>query len=165
MNFLWTLAFFAILVMVSGKEAVTREKCDNLGEELDELKQKFEETEMRRDHELLELNAKLEDLRKRPTYHMCVYQDQHSMNRNVISFDRILYRSAFQCDDADIDLDTGVFTTGASGTYMVTWNLWGNNYQNIDVYLRRNGVKIDETRHHSYTSDADGSNQSDQGKT
>ena len=164
MNFLRTLSFFCILAMVSGKEAMTEEKCVKLEEELVVLQEKFEQTEMRRDHELLELNAKLEDLRKRPMYHMCVYQDQHSMNGIVISFDKTLYRSSFQCDDAHIDLNTGVFITGASGTYMVTWDLWGNNYQNIDVYLRKNGVKIDETRHHSYTSDADGFNQSDQGK-
>ena len=92
----------------------------------------------------------MEDLSNPPFYHMCLFQDHGYGNNHVINYDRILYLSSYQCDDANIDLKSGRFTAGFPGTYTVTWSLRAKNYWRSVIYLRKNKTQIKESRHESY---------------
>ena len=124
--------------------------------------EKIEKEEL--NHEIVELKLKLENLENPPSYHMCAYQWKVYKNSSVsvITYDKILYLSSHRCDEADVNLGTGVFTAGFPGTYTVTWALYASTNPLSRFYLRKNGARIDESEHCS--SSTNGIWTYDQGK-
>ena len=99
---------------------------------------------------IVNLMLKMEDLSNPPFYHMCIFQDHGYGNNRVINYDRILYLSSYRCDDANIDLSSGLFTAGFPGTYTVTYSLRARIYWRSRIYLRKNKTQINESRLESY---------------
>merc|ERR1711915_99161 len=94
-----------------------------------------------------ELTKELSLLKNAPFYHLCVYQNSTSAKSSVMTFEKQLYMECNLCDDADFDLNTGVYTNGWPGTYTVSWNSWVMAYHGHNwtiIYLRKNGQNIDE---------------------
>ena len=90
-----------------------------------------------------------------PYYHICVYQNVATVVDKNVYFDSELYFDCNNCDDANFNLTSGVYTNGWPGTYTVTWDLtaqdsYGDRFKSI--YLKKNGVKIEESRHYSQYS-------------
>ena len=139
------------------KQQIMVEKED-LKQEMINLQQKL----VKMNNDNLELKLKIEDLSNPPFYHMCLFQDHGYGNNHVINYDRILYHSSYRCDDADIDLNSGLFTAGFSGTYTVTWSLRAKNYWRNRIYLRKNKTQMKESCLESYSQRDN--HQFDQGK-
>ena len=74
----------------------------------------------------------------------------------MITYDKLLYSSQFglQGDSPGIDINTGKFVAGFSGTWRVDFSLYTANDpgESIDIYLYKNGELIGETRFISYRS-------------
>ena len=65
-------------------------------------------------------------------------------------FDREIYCDCNYCDDANFNLENGVYTNGWPGTYTVTWDLYAvDDHRDhlVEIYLKKNGDKIYESRH------------------
>merc|ERR1711915_370593 len=106
-----------------------RSDLDELKSENDELKCKnakdFEKMTAIVDAMTLknsELTKELSFLKNAPFYHLCVYQSRTTAKSSVITFGKQLYMECNLCDDADFNLNTGVYTNGWPGTYTVSWN-------------------------------------------
>jgi len=141
-------AFEHNVVLKSKQEIIEKEEINHKIVELEEenlvLKAKVEKIE----------TEDISTLRNPPFYHMCAYQDGvvSSSSTNVITYDKILYLSSYRCDEADVNLGTGVFTAGFPGTYTVTWALIADNDVNNHIYLSKNGERIDESHQESASS-------------
>merc|ERR1711915_37410 len=164
MNILKILIGIFALVAANKNSLMTslQEKLDMLEDEIADLKKdKIMKSEklVEIEQENAELKLKVEDVRNPPFYHMCSYRDVYSTSDHLIPFDKIIYLSSYRCDDADIDLNTGTFTAGWPGTYTVTWDFSAWNEKGLNIHLRKNGIKVEESYHHSYSHDDD----SDQG--
>ena len=127
-------------------------------EELNPLKAKLEKIE----------KEDISKLRNPPFYHMCAYLDEDGETKEyrAVTYDKILYQSSHRCDEADVNLSTGVFTAGCTGTYTVTWSLSADNDVKNQIYLRKNEATIDASRHYTYSVSASASDTYtyDQGK-
>merc|ERR1711915_875653 len=113
-----------------------------------------------------ELTKELSLLKNAPFYHLCVYQRSTSAKSSVMTFEKQLYMECNLCDDADFNLNTGVYTNGWPGTYTVSWNSWVMAYHGTNgarIYLRKNGQIINEAIQHSYFSRDNGGYMEEQG--
>merc|ERR1711997_1139787 len=96
-----------------------------------------------------ELQEKIENLRNPPFGYFCSYQDRFSVANSVITYDKLLYSSQFglQGDSPGIDIKTGKFVSGFSGTWRVDFSLYTlpapGRY--VNIYLYKNGEQIPET--------------------
>ena len=71
------------------------------------------------------------------------------------------------CDEADFNLDTGVYTNGWPGTYLVSWNSRIRKYHGhaeTYIYMRKNGQNINEVSQYSYFSKENDGHMREQGK-
>ena len=72
----------------------------------------------------------------------------------MITYDKLLYSSQFglQGDSPGIDINTGKFVAGFSGTWRVDFSLitWPHYGEYIYIYIYKNGVQIPETHFYSY---------------
>merc|ERR1719219_2646556 len=96
-----------------------------------------------------------------PFGYFCGYKDRFSAANSVITYDKLLlsHHRGLQGDSPDIDINTGKFVAGLSGTWRVDFSLrtYPEPREDIDIYLYKNGVKIIETQFYSYRhSDASG---------
>merc|ERR1711915_457089 len=99
-----------------------------------------------------ELVKKISFLRNPPFYHLCVYQDKTSAISSDITFDKELYMECNLCDEADFNLNSGVYTNGWPGTYLVSWNSWveaSHGHGDTNIHLRKNGQIINEAIQHA----------------
>ena len=75
----------------------------------------------------------------------------------MITYNQLLYssQSGLQGDSPGIDINTGKFVSGFSGTYRVDFSLWTapDPFDVISLYLYKNGEKIQETKFISGRSD------------
>jgi len=97
-------------------------------------------------------------LQNSPYFSACAYQYRESVTSKVITYDKLLYSST-NIDGADLNKETGVFTSGLSGTYTISWNLRavdndGNSA--LKIFLKKNYVPIEESRHVSYYTNNSG---------
>ena len=103
-----------------------------------------------------ELQEKIEDVQNPPFGYFCSYQDYFSAPNSVITYDKVLYSSQFglQGDSPGIDINTGKFVAGFSGTWRVDFSLRTkpDPGEDVNIYLFKNGEKIPETRFYSYRS-------------
>ena len=104
----------------------------------------------------MELQEKIEEVRNPPFGYFCSYKYQFSASDSVITYDYLLYSSQFglQGDSPGIDINTGKFVSGFSGTWRVDFSLrtWPGPGDNIRIYLHKNGEQIPETRFYSKRS-------------
>merc|ERR1711915_153615 len=106
-----------------------------------------------------ELVEDISFLKNAPFYHLCVYQDFTNAEWDVIKFDKELYMECNLCDEANFNLNTGVYNNGWPGTYTVSWNSWVEAFHGNSptiIYLRKNGKIIDEARQYSYLNNDNG---------
>merc|ERR1711915_1016136 len=139
-----------------------------LNEELQKLT--AENSELKKDIQKLkvkdeELVKDVSFLKSPPVYHICVYQTYTSATSSNVPFEKTVYSQCNNCQNANFDLASGVYTNGWPGTYTVTWDLnaddgAGDHY--VEIYLKKNGETIDESRHVSYYTGSSG-DVSDQG--
>ena len=103
-----------------------------------------------------ELQEKIEDVRNPPFGYFCSYQDRFSVANSVITYDKLLYSSQFglQGDSPGIDINTGKFVSGFSGTWRVDFSMetYPDPGEHIWIYLYKNGKEISETMFSSYHS-------------
>ena len=119
----------------------------SLEERLDHL-----EEELRNENK--ELREELENLRNPPFGYFCSFQEKWTEADSVITYDKLLYSSQFglQGDSPGIDINTGKFVTGFSGTWRVDFSLvtYPHYGEYIHIFLYKNGVQIPETDFYSY---------------
>ena len=106
--------------------------------------------------ENLELQEKIENLRNPPFGYFCSYKESFSAANSVITYDKLLYSSQFglQGDSPGIDINTGKFVAGFSGTWRVEFSLYTgpDPGEDIVIFLFKNEELIPETLFHSYRS-------------
>ena len=138
-------------------------RVNNLEEEKDneiiELREKIEDVreenkELRTQNK--ELQEKIEDIQNPPFGYFCSYQDEFYASNSVITYDKLLYSSHFglQGDSPGIDINTGKFVAGFSGTWRVDFSLYtaNNPGDHVYIYLYKNEEVIGETLFHSFKS-------------
>ena len=107
-----------------------------------------------------ELREKMENLRNPPFGYFCSYKEEWTEADSVITYDKLLYSSQFglQGDSPGIDINTGKFVSGFSGTYRVDFSLqsFPDPGQAIQIFLAKNEQEIPETGFYS-THSSDGS--------
>ena len=118
----------------------------------------LEEALKEKDNEIMELQEKIENVRNPPFGYFCSYKESFSAASSVITYDKLLYSSQFglQGDSPGIDINTGKFVSGFSGTWRVDFSLFTDPDpgESIDIYLYKNGEPIKETRFYSHHSPA-----------
>merc|ERR1712236_120181 len=97
-----------------------------------------------KDDSIRKLETDVSFLKDPPYTYYTSYQSVTTISSQTITYSSLLHSST-NVEGADMNLSTGIFTSGWGGTYTVSWSLWG--YTVIDIYLRRNGAKITESRH------------------
>ena len=121
----------------------------SLEERLDHL-----EEELRNENK--ELRAELENLRNPPFGYFCSFQEEWAKADSVITYDKLLYSSQFglQGDSPGIDINTGKFVSGLSGTYRVDFSLvtHPDPVEFIFISVFKNGQQILETDFYSLRS-------------
>merc|ERR1712088_850430 len=109
-----------------------------------------------KDNEIKELQEKIEEVRNSPFGYFCSYKNTFAAPDGVITYDKLLYSSQFglQGDSPGIDINTGKFVSGFSGTWRVDFSLetYPDPGEHIWIYLYKNGKEISETMFSSYHS-------------
>ena len=98
-------------------------------------------------------------LKNPPYYHICVYNSWTNVKSSNVQFEKELYSVCNMCNGANFDLTSGVYTNGWPGTYTVTWDLIANDNaeeHEVLIYLRKNDVNIEESRHYSHYTGSSG---------
>merc|ERR1711915_477013 len=147
-------------------------KDDELKKDVQELNQNMAETfsELTVKNDQLECKATeiardVSFLKNPPYYHICVYQYFTSVTYSNVQFEKEVYSDCNMCDgeynntQANFDLASGVYTNGWPGTYTVTWDLYAiddHGDSNVHIYLRKNDVNIEESRHISHYTGSSG---------
>merc|ERR1719419_72349 len=136
------------------KIGLTAENSE-LKKDIQQLKVKDEELEC----QATELVKDVSFLKSPPVYYICVYQSSTTVTSSNVPFEKTLYSQCTNCQNANFDLASGVYTNGWPGTYTVTWDLWaadnaGNNP--VSIYLKKNGEIIFESSHSSYYTGSSG---------
>ena len=105
-------------------------------------------------NENLELREKMENLRNPPFGYFCSYKEEWTEADSVITYDKLLYSSQFglQGDSPGIDINTGKFVSGFSGTWRVDFSLvtYPHFGEYIHIFIYKNGVEIPESHFYSY---------------
>ena len=112
---------------------VTERKCNKMHKELDT--------------KIEELEHSTAILKNPPWTFVCAYKYLVEYSSRVIDYDKILYSST-NVDGADLDLASGVFTSGHPGTYTAVWTSENNNAvyeKTLNIFLRKNGDIIVES--------------------
>merc|ERR550519_1800712 len=125
----------------------------SLHERLERMEKEIEEVRT----ENKELQEKIEEVQNPPFGYFCSYQDGFfSVPDSVITYEKLLYSSQFglQGDSPGIDINTGKFVSGFSGTYRVDFSLWTapDPGEDIILSLYKNDVIIPETVFYSSRS-------------
>merc|ERR1711915_1112308 len=85
-----------------------------------------------------------------------------------VQFEKTVYSQCNNCQNANFDLASGVYTNGWPGTYTVTWDLIAIDDagdHGVQIYLKKNGEKIVESLHDSYYSGSSGRVEDQGGRT
>merc|ERR1711915_400140 len=99
------------------------------------------------------LETQVQSLSDPPVSYICAYQISTSAKSSNVHYDSIFYsRTNDWTSEGGMDLGSGVYTAPVPGTYVITYSLRSSNDysdNNISLYLRKNGIILDETRHWS----------------
>merc|ERR1719309_1631528 len=94
-------------------------KNEKLNAAVNALQSKNDELELKN----RKLAGEVSFLSNPPFYHLCVYQGTYQSNTpSDMNFSHAIYYDCNMCDDAHFDHNTGMYTNGWPGTYLVTWN-------------------------------------------
>ena len=100
--------------------------------------------------------SKIEDVRNPPFGYFCGYQNSFSSENSVITYDKLLYSSQFglQGNSPGLDINTGKFVSGFSGTWRVdfAFKTKTDSNESIFLYLYQNGEQIPEAWFYSHRS-------------
>ena len=92
-----------------------------------------------------------------PHLSVCGYQDQVNDNSVSVTYDSILHNvtNMPMPSGTGLNIDSGIFTTPVSAVYSISWGLsaYSSGGHAIEIYLRKNGIEIDEISHYSYTTE------------
>jgi len=106
-----------------------------------------------------DLEREVAYLKDSPFLHVCgSYYNGLYIRLQTIPYSSLLY-SATNTEGGGLDLETGIFTSPFPGSYSVTWSLLaavGTGEFAVTIYLRRNGEIVEESRHLSSYTGADG---------
>ena len=163
---------FAVFCLAGVRLSTAREnQTDEIRDESSLLIQRFnnlEEALREKDNEIIELREKVETVRSEnedlqekigqvkdtPFGYFCSYQDIFGSPDSVITYDKLLYSSQFglQGDSPGIDINTGKFVAGFSGTWRVDFSFqtWPHEMQRICIYLYKNEEQMTETMTYSF---------------
>ena len=112
------------------------------------------EEELRNENK--ELREEMENLRNPPFGYFCSFQEEWTEADSVITYDKLLYSSQFglQGNSPGIDIKTGKFVSGFSGTWRVDFSLYTapDPGEDISIYLYKNDEAIPETLFESFRS-------------
>merc|ERR1719477_198766 len=99
-----------------------------------------------------ELEREVAILRAPPYIHSCGSNSGLvSGSSGTIPYTSLLYSST-NTEGGGLDISTGVFTAPHGGTYTVSWDTGADLDQGeyVYIYLFKNGVSIQESKHYSY---------------
>ena len=152
--------FIAVFCLAGPRLSNAREnQTEEMRDELSLLVRRvnnLEEALTKKDNEIQELQEKIEEVRNPPFGYFCSYKGVFSLSSSVITYDKLLYSSQFglQGDSPGIDINTGKFVSGFSGTWRVDFSLltYPDPGEEIHIYLYKNGEMIPETLFYSYRS-------------
>merc|ERR1719357_2505076 len=140
------------------------EELQKLTAENSELKKDIQKLKVKDD----ELVKDVSFLKSPPVYHISVYQSGTRVTGSNVPFEKTLYSQCNNCQNANFDLASGVYTNGWPGTYTVTWDLnaldTAGDYA-VYIYLMKNGETIEESDHASYYSGSSGYARDQGGRT
>merc|ERR1712183_1188848 len=108
------------------------------------------------DVSILKLEREVSFLKDPPWSFACgAHSESNNIASQVISYTTLLYSST-NVPGVGLDISTGVFTSGHPGSYTATWSLTAldgaaSAGHPVSLYLRKNGVNIDESLHKSRT--------------
>ena len=74
-------------------------------------------------------------------------------NSATVPFTRLLHSATNLAGGPGLDIASGIFTAPLAGVFSVTWDLAADNDGGnhlFNVFLRHNGVTMDDTQHQSY---------------
>ena len=118
--------------------------------EIMELQEKIEAVQTENN----ELQDKIKEVRNPPFGYFCSYKFKLQLqvttfySKSVITYDKLLYSSQFglQGDSPGIDINTGKFVSGFSGTWRVDFSLYTYPDPGNDIYIHlyKNGKRIPE---------------------
>ena len=157
-----SLLIIAVFYLACVRLSIAREdESEEMRDELSLLIRRvntLEEALREKDNEIMELQEKIEEVRNPPFGYFCSYQDQFTAGNSVIKYDKLLYSSQFglQGDSPGIDISTGKFVSGFSGTWRVDFSLITrpDPGELINIYLYKNREQIPETQFSSHRSSA-----------
>jgi len=88
--------------------------------------------------------ARLE--KERPYLSVCAYRESHRGYYQAIPYDSV-FHSSTNIEEGGMDICTGKFLSGLSGTYSVSWNYFsGSRGPGRNVVLRKNNREVTETQ-------------------
>jgi len=141
---------------IADLEADINVRIDDLEAWINENNQRIANLETNKRAKDQEFERKIEDVRNPPFGYFCSYKGQFSASDSVITYDKLLYSSQFglQGDSPGIDINTGKFVSGISGTWRVDFSLITepDPGEDIRIYLFKNDEKIPETWFYSSRS-------------
>ena len=138
-----------------------REMVENLGEEIQEIRTENKELQEKVEDVLtanIGLQKKIEEVQNPPFGYFCSYQDYFDAPNSTITYRKLLYssQSGLQGDSPGIDISTGKFVSGISGTWRVDFSLYTrpDPGKGISIFISKNGEEIPETWTESYHTDS-----------
>ena len=155
-----SLLIIAVFCLVGVRLSKAKEdEIEEMRDELSLLTRRFnnlEEALKEKDNEIMELQEKIEEVRNPPFGYFCSYQYSFSASDSVITYAKLLYssQSGLQGDSPGIDINTGKFVAGISGTWRVDLSLYTrpDPGEYISIFIYKNTNQIQETEFHSYRS-------------
>ena len=150
-----------------------KQTLDNTQDELLKTKQELSlslrmtEEELNRkceniDVSIKELKEEVSFLKEPPWTFMCGARfddgDYLSITSQAITYSTLFYSST-NVDGSGLDIATGIFSAGFPGSYTATWSLEASNEpgeEAVAIFLRKNGVQIEESRQYSIYDITDG---------
>merc|ERR1711942_267297 len=155
------------LVMVLPLFATAQDSVWDIRQEIVDLYTKFQEKLLVLETELLktqeDLSRTKEELRAKdaqlelkmkeesPWTAACGFSDGTMAVSETVPYNSLFFSSS-NVAGAGLDISTGMFTSGHSGTYTATWSLMasdGSQEPEVVLYLRRNSENIPESAHYS----------------
>ena len=106
-------------------------EMEDVRKRLAEAENKLEVTEQK------QLSESEMDFFKTPPYlHMCTSRHRCGSINKTITYESYLYKSfGGLYTNGEVDLASGIFTSGWPGSYQVTWSFWSSNHRGFTTVI------------------------------
>ena len=144
------LLMVLLITLSEGKEEETQ--IEKIIKDLEETKQQLKDTIQDLKDTKQILNNVVSEKNPPFIFGCGAQNDWITTHAEVITYSSLLYFST-NVEGANLDIETGVFTAGHPGTYLVTWSMETENTIGKTpayIYLRKNGDMIGGSRTASY---------------